>query len=119
PRYCAGAMLDLSGGEESQSPDRQDFSLGWADRRSCAINIISTSLTRISGRSSSSSRGYFPYTARICLNGHEYAKRQLDKEGVAYEPLDNGILSCEAPERLQQILDAFDEAKIEGVARKW
>jgi hypothetical protein len=63
--------------------------------------------------------GYFPYTARICLNGHEYAKRQLDKEGIAYEPLDNGILSCEAPERLQQILDAFDEAKIEGVARKW
>ena len=63
--------------------------------------------------------GYFPYTARICLNGHEYAKRQLDKEGIAYEPLDNGILSCEAPEQLQQILDAFDEAKIEGVARKW
>ena len=58
--------------------------------------------------------GYFPYTARICLNGHEYAKRQLDKEGIAYGPLDNGILSCEAPERLQQILDAFDEAKIEG-----
>jgi len=60
--------------------------------------------------------GYFPYTARICLNGHEYAKRQLDKEGIAYEPLDDGIRSCEAPERLQQILDAFDEAKIEGVA---
>ncbi|HLG56961.1 MAG TPA: hypothetical protein VI485_16600, partial [Vicinamibacterales bacterium] len=22
---------------------------------------------------------YFPYTAKLCINGHEYAKRQLDK----------------------------------------
>lgn len=63
--------------------------------------------------------GYFPYTARICLNGHEYAKRQLEKEGIAYEPLDNGILTCEAPERLQSILEGFDEVKIEEGVRKW
>ena len=62
---------------------------------------------------------YFPYTARICLNGHEYAKRQLEKEGVDYEPLDNGILSCADPDRLQQILDELDEAKIETMVRKW
>jgi hypothetical protein len=30
---------------------------------------------------------YFPYTGRLCLNGHEYLKRQLAKEGIAYEPL--------------------------------
>ena len=29
--------------------------------------------------------GYFPYTARICLNGHEYLKRQLSQRGIAYE----------------------------------
>lgn len=62
---------------------------------------------------------YFPYTARICLNGHEWAKRQLDKEGIAYEALDNGFLSCEDPERLQQILDGLDAGKIETVVRKW
>ncbi len=62
---------------------------------------------------------YFPYTARVCLNGHEYAKRQLDKEGIDYEPLDNGILSCADPIRLQPILDELDEAKIEAVVRKW
>jgi len=37
---------------------------------------------------------YFPYTIRVCLNGHEYLKRQLEKRGIDYEPLDNGILSC-------------------------
>lgn len=62
---------------------------------------------------------YFPYTARINLNGHEYAKRQLEKEGIAYEALDNGVLSCENPERLQQILDDLNETKIERMVRKW
>lgn len=42
---------------------------------------------------------YFPYDARLCLNGHEYAKRQLEKRGIKYEPLDNGILSWDAPLR--------------------
>jgi hypothetical protein len=26
---------------------------------------------------------YFPYTAKLCINGHEYLKRQLAKWGVA------------------------------------
>ncbi len=62
---------------------------------------------------------YFPYTARVCLNGHEYAKRQLAKEGIAFEALDNGVLDCAEPPRLQQILDELDEHKIEAVVRKW
>ncbi len=37
---------------------------------------------------------YFPYNAKLCINGHEYVKRQLAKEGIAFEALDNGILSC-------------------------
>ena len=62
---------------------------------------------------------YFPYTTRINLNGHEYAKRQLEKEGIAYEALDNGVLSCANPARLQQILNDLNENKIEQMVRKW
>ena len=40
---------------------------------------------------------YFPYNAKLCLNGHEYVKRQLAKEGIAFEALDNGVLSCADP----------------------
>src|SRR5207245_5863904 len=40
---------------------------------------------------------YFPYNAKICLNGHEYVKQQLANQGIAYEALDNGILSCDDP----------------------
>ena len=35
---------------------------------------------------------YFPYNAKLCINGHEYVKRQLAKEGIAFEALDNGVL---------------------------
>ena len=40
---------------------------------------------------------YFPYNAKLCLNGHEYAKRQLERQGIAYQALDNGVLSCVDP----------------------
>lgn len=62
---------------------------------------------------------YFPYNAKLCINGHEYVKRQLAKEGIAYEPLDNGILSCANPKRLQAICDGLSAAKIDALLRKW
>ena len=62
---------------------------------------------------------YFPYNAKLCLNGHEYVKRQLAKEGIAYEALDNGIRSCANPQRVQQICDDLSAAKIDALLRKW
>ena len=62
---------------------------------------------------------YFPYNAKLCLNGHEYAKRQLDQKGIRYEALDNGILSCAEPKRVQAICDGLSAEKIEALLRKW
>lgn len=62
---------------------------------------------------------YFPYNAKLCLNGHEYLKRQLAKENIAFEALDNGVLSCADPKRLQQICDGLSAAKIDALVRKW
>jgi hypothetical protein len=62
---------------------------------------------------------YFPYNAKLCINGHEYVKRQLAKEGIAFEALDNGILTCANPRRLQQLCDGFSSAKIDKLLRKW
>jgi DNA-binding PadR family transcriptional regulator len=62
---------------------------------------------------------YFPYNAKLCINGHEYLKRQLDKEGIAYEALDNGILSCENPKRMQEIANSLSAEKICDLAHKW
>lgn len=62
---------------------------------------------------------YFPYTGKACLNGHEYLKRQLSQEGIAFEALDNGLLSCADPERAQQICDELTPARIDALIRKW
>jgi hypothetical protein len=62
---------------------------------------------------------YFPYNAKLCLNGHEYAKQQLLHKGIGFEALDNGVLSCEDPKRLQAICDGLSAAKIDGLLRKW
>jgi hypothetical protein len=62
---------------------------------------------------------YFPYNAKLCINGHEYVKRQLAKEGIAFEALDNGILKCANPHRLQQLCDGLSAAKIDSLLRKW
>jgi hypothetical protein len=62
---------------------------------------------------------YFPYNAKLCLNGHEYVKRQLAKEGIAFAALDNGILSCANPKRLQELCDGLSAAKIDALLRKW
>ena len=45
---------------------------------------------------------YFPYNGKVCLNGHEYLKRQLQRRNIEHEALDNGILSCASPARLAQ-----------------
>jgi hypothetical protein len=62
---------------------------------------------------------YFPYPAKLCLNGHEWLKRQLTHRGIPFEPLDNGIRSTDAASRVQRIADTLDAAKIDALFRKW
>ena len=62
---------------------------------------------------------YFPYAAKLCLNGHEWLKRQLTQRGVPFEPLANGIRSTDAAARVQRIADTLDAPKIDAVFRKW
>lgn len=63
--------------------------------------------------------GGFPYNAKLCLNGHEYLQRQLAQEKIPFEPLDNAILSCANPPRMQPIADELSAEKIDALLRKW
>lgn len=65
---------------------------------------------------------YFPYTARLCINGHEYAKRQAAKAGIGFTALDNGFLAFDDPadvSRVQQICDELSQERIDALLRKW
>jgi hypothetical protein len=65
---------------------------------------------------------YFPYTGRLCVNGHEYAKRQAAKAGIAFTALDNGFAALDDPADvpvLQAICDGLTEPVIDALLRKW
>jgi hypothetical protein len=62
---------------------------------------------------------YFPYNGKLCLNGNEWAKRQATKAGIAFEPLDNGFLSCEDPTRLNAMCAKLGPLQIDRLVRKW
>ena len=62
---------------------------------------------------------YFPYNAKLCINGHEYLKRQLTKRGVKFEALDNVIKSCADPKLMQQLCDGLSADRIDRLLRKW
>lgn len=62
---------------------------------------------------------YAPWSMKVCLNGHEWAKRQLEKRKIAYEALDNGFLACADAKGLQEVCDKLGPAEIERFFEKW
>jgi hypothetical protein len=62
---------------------------------------------------------YFPYNARLCVNGHEWAKRQATHAGIEFTALDNGFASVEDPAALQAICDRLGPAQIHALLDKW
>lgn len=63
--------------------------------------------------------GYAPYAIKLCLNGHEWAKRQLRRRRIAFTALDNGFLTCADPAALQAVCEGLSEADIEAFFTRW
>ena len=62
---------------------------------------------------------YFPYTAKLCLNGNEWAKRQAAKAGIGFTALDNGFAAVDDVAALQRICDSLGPAQLDALLRKW
>lgn len=62
---------------------------------------------------------YLPFEVKVCLNGHEWAKRQLRKQHLAFEPLENGFAACAEPARLQAICHQLNGEKIQALFDRW
>src|SRR5262245_28352690 len=62
---------------------------------------------------------YFPYPAKIWVNGHEWAKRQATRAGISYRELSNGFAACGDPGALQEICDRLGPGTIEVFAQRW
>ncbi len=62
---------------------------------------------------------YFPYNAKLCINGNHWAQRQAAKAGLGFEPLDNAFAQVDDPAALQQICDQLGPAQIRALLDKW
>ena len=63
--------------------------------------------------------GYFPYNAKLCCNGNEYAKAMAGRAGIGFTALDNGFAAVDDVAAVQAICDSFDETVIWDLAAKW
>ena len=58
---------------------------------------------------------WFPFGIQIYINGREYLKKQLRKEGINFKSYDNSITWVSDIERAQQISNRFSEKKWDKV----
>src|SRR3954463_4416217 len=62
---------------------------------------------------------YFPYPAKVWLNGHEWAKRQAAQAGIGFTELSNGFAATDDPARLQDICDRLGSGAIGVFVERW
>jgi hypothetical protein len=62
---------------------------------------------------------YFPYPVKVWVNGHEWAKRQAARAGIAFTELSNGFASCQDPAGLQAICDRLGPGQITVFFQRW
>src|SRR5580693_8884172 len=62
---------------------------------------------------------WFPYPAKIWLNGHEWVKRQAERAGIGFTPLSNGFAACQDPAALQAICDRLGPGTINVFTQRW
>ena len=65
---------------------------------------------------------YFPYNAKLCINGNEWAKRQATHAGIGFTALDNAFAAFEDPadvNRVQAICAGLGPDQIDALLRKW
>ena len=63
---------------------------------------------------------YFPYTAKLCINGNEWAKRQAAKAGIGFTAAGQRVrlLSTTWP-RCRRSATAWARTQIDALLRKW
>ena len=62
---------------------------------------------------------YFPYNAKLCLNGHDWAKRQAAKAGIGFTAMDNGFAAVDDVPAGAGDLRRSGARQIDALLRKW
>jgi hypothetical protein len=62
---------------------------------------------------------YFPFNARVCINGHEWLARRMAEEAIPFRQCGNAFLACGDPRRMGQLADEFSARHVEACALRW
>ena len=62
---------------------------------------------------------YFPYNAKLCINGHEWAKKQAAKARIGFTALDNAFAAVDDVAAVQAICARLGPDQIDALLRKW
>lgn len=67
-------------------------------------------------------QSWFPFTVQVYVNGHEWLARQLSRQGIAFEKVDNAFLKLANPKKAQDRLPGFWQRDwpsfLDGLARR-
>jgi len=62
---------------------------------------------------------WFPFMVQVCVNGHEWLARKMDRHGIAYERMDNAFASIGDLPRAQQFADAMLRTNWVGILERF
>ena len=62
---------------------------------------------------------YFPYNAKLCLNGHHWAQRQATRASIGFTAMDNAFAAVDDVAGLQGICDSLGPTQIYALLDKW
>ena len=62
---------------------------------------------------------YFPFSARLCLNQHQWLAQRLEAEAIRFRQCSNAFLQCSDPARLQTLADSLTPRDLDRCATKW
>jgi hypothetical protein len=62
---------------------------------------------------------YFPFSARLCLNQHNWLARRMEEHGIRFRQCANAFLSCSDAGALQQLADSLRPEDLIRCGQKW
>jgi hypothetical protein len=62
---------------------------------------------------------YFPFSARICLNQHDWLAHKMKQAGICFTQSGNAFRRCSDPAALQEIADSLTAKNLLHCGHKW
>jgi hypothetical protein len=124
PHQARVVLIGKAQEQRSACKGRRDDQGGkvWFSYRRCSVRVTQYSFylhDEDFGLACSKVRSYLLFEVQVCLHGHAWAKEQLRREAIAFEPLENGVADCADPARLHALGHQLRGARSHALFDRW